>query len=200
MKVLEKIIEFIIALILFSVIVNAQSNPGVKTTGIKSGILIPVGDLAKSNNVGFMVADLSKWSISRYVKVLGRLEATIYGGKTIEEKIYYGINPYDQTLLYQTITSTTNPTGIITAGSGFEFSFISKGGGFYTILDIPSINIIAAENSDLRVGLGIGLGYEFFWNKSLFGIELRGNIYNAFLTQSGEKTLGGVQIGFEVEL
>ncbi len=189
MKLVSRIVLILFFLSMFSSRVFSQKEANVKSTGIKSGILIPVGDLADSWGVGFMVADLTKWSISKYVRVIGRIEVTIYGGKEAKQLVYPGPSP-----IYYTYT--TNPLGIITAGSGFEFNFISKN-GFYGMLDFPSMNIILAEGSDLRVGFGAGIGYEFFLGKSLFGIELKTNLYNAFLTKTGENSLVGIHLGFE---
>lgn len=196
MKIIAKVFLIFFVLTILSTVVYSQKDMNVKTSAIKSGILIPVGELANSSGIGFGISDLTKWSISKYVKVLGRLEAAVYSGKKIENKILVGYDYQRNIPLYASFDVTTNPIGIITAGSGFEFSFTSKDEGFYTLLDFPSINAIIAKYGELRAGLGMGFGYEFSWGKSLFGLEFRGNIYNLFLTQTDEKTLAGLQIGF----
>jgi len=171
--------------ITFSISALAQSDPNVKTSGIKAGLDIPVGEWSSDFGIGFNVADLTKWNVSDNVRILGRTELTFFGG-TETTRNYYGYS----------YTYTTNPIGIITAGSGVEFNF-TKDSGFYTMLDIPSMNIIIGSGTGLKVGFGIGLGYEFSVGKTLFGCELRGNLYNAFLTQNGEQSIAAVQLGFE---
>lgn len=199
MKISSKLILIFFFLSTFNSVVLSQKDKdiNVKTTAIKSGILIPVGELAKSNSVGFIVADLTKWSLSKYVKVLGRLEAAVYGGKKIENKIIVGYDYQTNTPIYMDISETTNPIGILTAGSGFEFTSGSKDGGFFASVDFPSINMIISKYGELRAGLGAGLGYEFTWGQSLLGFEFKGTAYNVFLSESGEKILMGIQVGFE---
>ena len=187
MKIAAKIVFVSLFCLAFSMNVFAQKNENIKTTGIKAGIIFPVGDWSSDYGAGFNVSDLTKWYLSKTVRVLGRMELTFIGGKEVSKEIYPGYN----------YTYTTNPFGILTAGSGLEFSFEPKG-GLYGILDFPSMNIIIAQGTDLRVGFGLGFGYEFSWGKALFGLELRGNLYNALLTQKAEQSIAGIQLGFEV--
>lgn len=171
--------------ITLSISLFGQEDPNIKTSGIKAGIDIPIGNWSSDYGIGFNAADLTKWNISDNVRVLGRTELTFFGGKEVSQS-YYGY----------TYNYNTNPIGIITAGSGFEFTF-SKESGFYSMVDIPSMNIIIGTGTGLKVGFGIGFGYEFTAGKALFGCELRGNLYNAFLTQSDEESIAAIQIGFE---
>jgi len=52
-----------------------------KSTGIKAGVVVPIGNISDYYSTGFMVADLSKWYLSKYVRTLGRLELAFLGGK-----------------------------------------------------------------------------------------------------------------------
>jgi len=127
MKIIAKVFLVFFVLTILRTVVYSQKDMNVKTTGIKSGILLPVGELANGWGVGFMAADLTKWSISKYVRVVGRMEAAIYGGKEKETQIFAGYDSHNQPIFIKEKT-TTQPIGVITAGSGFEFNFTSKNG------------------------------------------------------------------------
>jgi len=185
MKKLTRFVFVFLFCFAFSINTFAQSKLNIKTDGIKGGIDFPVGSWSSDNGLGFNVADLTKWNVSNEVRVLGRLELTFFGGKEITEQ-YYGYS----------YTHSTNPIGIFTAGSGFEFNF-GDNSGFYTMLDIPSMNIIIGTGTGLKVGFGVGFGYEFSVGESTFGCEMRGNLYNAFLTDPGEQSIAAIQVGFE---
>ena len=163
----------------------AQTDENIKSSGIKAGIDIPVGDWSSNYGIGFNVADLTKWNVSNNVRILGRTELTFFGGAEVTQQSYGYSYSY-----------TTNPIGIITAGSGVEIN-LSQQRGFYAMLDFPSMNIIIGTGTGLKVGVGLGFGYEFTLGKALFGCEVRGNLYNAFLTQQNESSLAGIQLGFE---
>lgn len=165
---------------------NAQTNGYVKTSGIKAGIDIPVGTWSSDFGVGFNVADLTKWNITDNTRILGRMEITFFGGKETTIQVYP-----DYSYTYQ-----TNPIGILTAGSGIEFGLVQNG-SLYSIIDFPSMNIIIGTGTNIKVGFGIGLGYELSFGKALIDFEIRGNLYNAFLTQKAEKSIGGLQLSFE---
>ncbi len=189
MKNLVKIVLAALFFIVFSMNVLAQKIENVKTTGIKAGINFPVGTWSSDYSTGFNVADLTKWNITKNVRILGRMEVTFFGGTEVTQTVTYYGHSYTNT--YQ-----TNPFGILTAGSGVELSFIGNGGP-YAILDFPSMNIIVGKLTDVRVGFGAGFGFEFSIGKALLGLEVRGNLYNAFLTQKAEQSIAGVQLGFE---
>ena len=179
-----------VAVVLFCVMFSknsfAQTDENIKTSGIKAGIDIPIGNWSSDYSIGFNVADITKWNVSNNVRILGRTELTFFGGTSVTRQ--YG-NGYSYTY-------NTNPVGIITAGTGIEIN-LSQKRGFYTMLDFPSMNIIIGTGTGLKVGFGLGLGYEFSLGKALFGCELRGNLYNAFLTQTGEQSSAAIQFGFE---
>lgn len=172
----------------FSISVFAQTDNNIKTSGIKAGIDIPIGDWSSDYGIGFNVGDITKWNVSDQVRILGRTELTFIGGTEVTQTTLYGY----------TYKYNTSPIGIITAGSGIEIQ-MSKESGLYTMLDFPSLNIIIGTGTGLKAGFGIGLGYEFSVGKAQFGLEARGNLYNAFLIQSGEKSIAVLQIGFEAE-
>jgi hypothetical protein len=184
--VVVKIVFVFLFCFTFSMNVFAQTNDNVKSTGIKAGIVFPIGDLSDNYGIGFMVADLTKWYLSGNVRAVGRMELTFLGGKEITEVLYPGYS----------YTHTTSPIGILTAGIGFEF-FLEPKGGFYGILDFPSMNIIMA-GSGFRVGFGIGFGYEFSWSKAVLGLEARYNLYNALLAQTTEQSQAALQVGLEI--
>ncbi len=186
---MKKSIGFVFAflfVIALSVNASAQSRINIKTDGIKGGIDFPIGSWSDNNGIGFNVADLTKWNVSNNVRVLGRLELTFFGGKQVTQQYYPGYS----------YTYNTNPIGIFTAGSGFEFN-LGENSGFYTMLDVPSMNVIIGTGTGLKVGFGVGLGYEFTVGEASFGCELRGNLYNAFLTNPGEQSIAAIQVGFE---
>ncbi len=169
----------------------AQTDENIKTSGVKAGIDFPIGDWSSDYGIGFNVGDITKWNITNNIKILGRTELTFIGGTQVSRLL--GIYPNQYTYTYN-----TNPIGIITAGSGIEIN-LSGDRGFYTMLDLPSLNIIIGTGTGIKAGFGIGLGYELSVGKALFGFEARGNLYNAFLTQSGEKSMAVIQIGFTAE-
>jgi hypothetical protein len=169
----------------FSMNAFAQRDENIKETGLKAGIIFPIGDWTDSYGTGFMVGDLSKWVLSPNVRVVGRLEIAFFGGKDITQNYYPGYS----------YTYSTSPIGILTAGMGFEFVPDPKS-GFYGILDFPSMNVIMS-GSGLKVGAGIGFGYNFSWGKADLALEVKGNVYNALLTQKSESTMGGLQIGLQ---
>jgi hypothetical protein len=183
---------FVAALLFCSLSANifAQKDENVKIGGIKAAVVFPVGEWTDGYSTGFMVADITKWNYSERVRITGRMEMTFFGGKEVTQTAYPGY----------TYTYTTNPIAILTAGSGMEVKLDHKG-SLYGILDFPSLNIILGQGNGFRVGLGLGFGYEFTLGKSLFGVEVRYNYYNALLTQSTnshtESSQGALQLGFE---
>ncbi len=161
----------------------SQRGSNIKNSGIKAGIIFPIGSWSSDYGMGFTVADLTKWNISSNVRILGRMELTFFDGKEVK--------PY-QSSNYSYIT---NPFGIITAGSGIEFSF-DPDYTVYAIADFPSLNLIIMDSSMPRVGFGIGFGFETSWNKAVFDVAVRGNLYNAFLYYKSEESIAGIQLDF----
>ncbi len=162
-----------------------QRGPNIKNTGIKAGIIFPVGSWSSDYGMGFTVADLTKWNISSNVRILGRMELTFFDGKEVTPS---------QGSDYSYIT---NPFGIITAGSGIEFGF-DPDYIVYVIADFPSLNVIILDNYMLRVGFGIGVGFESSWGKAVFDVSARTNLYNSFLYYKAEQSIAGIEIDFGV--